>query len=100
MTSKNTVELRLGKKVVAEVNKDEMGRLRSLIESFVEIRNDDTMWEPVNDTLPCFDAFDKALKSSGIAKTDSFDVFDKATLWYTNGKGDSMKIMTVWNKGF
>ena len=94
------VELRLGKKVVAEVNKDEMGRLRSLIESFVEIRNDDTMWEPVNDKLPCFDAFDKTLKSSGIAKTDSFDVFDKATLWYTNGKGDSMKVMTVWNKGF
>ena len=96
----NKVELRLGKKVIAEVNKDEMGRLRSLIESFVEIRNDDTMWEPVNDTLPCFDAFEKTLKSSGIAKTDSFDVFDKATLWYTNGKGDSMKIMTVWNKGF
>ena len=96
----NKVELRLGKKVVAEVNEDEMGRLRSLIESFRDIRNDDTMWEPVNDKLPCFDAFDKVLKSSGIAKTDSFDVFDKATLWYTNGKGDSVKVMTVWNKGF
>ena len=96
----NKVELRLGKKVIAEVSKDEMGKMRSLIESFRDIRNDDTMWEPVNDKLPCFDAFDKALKSSGIAKTDSFDVFDKATLWYTNGKGDSLLLMTVWNKGF
>ena len=96
----NKVELRLGKKVVAEVNKDEMDKMVSLVESFCDIRSDDTMWEPVNDKLPCFDAFDKALKSSGISKTDSFDVFDKATLWYSNGKGDSLKIMTVWNKGF
>ena len=96
----NKVELRLGKKVVAEVNKDEMDKMVSLVESFCDIRSDNTMWEPVNDKFPCFDAFDKALKSSGISKTDSFDVFDKATLWYSNGKGDSLKIMTVWNKGF
>ena len=96
----NKVELRLGKKVIAEVSKDEMGKMRSLIESFRDIRNDDTMWEPVNDTIPVFESFDKALASSGIAKTDSFDVFDKATLWYTNGKGDSLLLMTVWNKGF
>ena len=100
MTSGNRVELRVGKKVIAEVSKEEMGRMRSLIESFYEIRNSDAMWEPENDTLPCFDAYDKTLRESGIAKADTFDVFDKATLWYTNGKGDSLKIMTLWNKGF
>ena len=96
----NKVELRLGKKVIAEVNKDEMGRLRSLIESFVEIRNDDTMWEPVNDTLPCFDAFEKTLKSSGLATADIFDVFDKCSVWSVLPNGDSVKVITVWNKGF
>ena len=96
----NKVELRLGKKVIAEVNKDEMGRLRSLIESFVEIRNDDTMWEPVNDTLPCFDAFEKTLKSSGLATADIFDVFDKCSVWSVLPNGDSVKVTTVWNRGY
>ena len=100
MTSGNKVELRVGKKVVASVSQEEMDKMVSLVESFRDIRCDDTMWEPVNDTLPCFDAFEKALKSSGIARTDIFDVFDKATLWSVTRMGDSVKVMTVWNKGF
>ena len=100
MDTRGKLELRIGKKVIAETPSVNIDSMVDLVNRFRDIRCDDTMWEPVNDTLPCFDAFEKALKSSGIAKTDSFDVFDKATLWYTNGKGDSMKIMTVWNKGF
>ena len=100
MTSGNRVELRVGKKVIAEVSHEEMDKMVSLVESFRDIRCDDTMWEPVNDTLPCFDAFEKTLKSSGLATADIFDVFDKCSVWSVLPNGDSVKVITVWNKGF
>ena len=100
MTSGNRVELRVGKKVIAEVSHEEMDKMVSLVESFRDIRCDDTMWEPVNDTLPCFDAFAKTLKSSGLARTEIFDVLEKCSVWSVLPNGDSVKVITVWNRGF
>ena len=100
MDTRGNLELRIGKNVIAETPSVNIDAMVDLVNRFRDIRCDDTMWEPVNDTLPCFDAFDKALKSSDIAVCDSFDVFDKATLWSVTRMGDSVKVMTVWNKGF
>ena len=100
MDTRGKLELRIGKKVIAETPSVNIDSMVDLVNRFRDIRCDDTMWEPVNDTLPCFDAFEKALKSSGIARTDIFDVFDKATLWSVTRMGDAVKVMTVWNKGF
>ena len=100
MDTRGNLELRIGKNVIAETPSVNIDAMVDLVNRFRDIRCDDTMWEPVNDTLPCFDAFEKALKSSGIAKTDIFDVFDKATLWSVTRMGDAVKVMTVWNKGF
>ena len=100
MKSGNRVELRVGKKVIAEVSQEEMDKMVDLVESFRDIRCDDTMWEPVNDTLPCFDAFEKALKSSGLATADIFDVFDKCEIWSVMPNGDSVRACLVWHKGF
>ena len=100
MDTRGNLELRIGKNVIAETPSVNIDAMVDLVNRFRDIRCDDTMWEPVNDTLPCFDAFEKALKSSGIARTDIFDVFDKATLWSVTRMGDAVKVMTVWNKGF
>ena len=94
----NKLELRVGKKVIAETI--DLDKMVSLVKTFSEIRNDDSMWEPVNDTLPCFHAFEKALSESGIATACIFDVFEKATVWNVNRMGDSVKVTTVWNRGF
>ena len=94
------LEMRVGKKVIAECDSERIDEMVSLVEDFREIRCDDTMWEPVNDTLPCFDAFDKALKSSGLATADIFDVFDKCEIWSVMPNGDSVRACLVWHKGF
>jgi len=96
----SNLELRIGKKVIAKTPSVNIDEMVSLVERFREIRCEDTMWEPVNDTLPCFDAFEKALKSSGLATADNFDVFDKCSVWNVLPNGDSVKVITVWNKGF
>ena len=100
MDTRGNLELRIGKNVIAETPSVNIDAMVDLVNRFRDIRCDDTMWEPVNDTLPCFDAFEKALKSSGIARTDIFDVFDKATLWSVTRMGDAVKVITVWNRGF
>ena len=100
----NKLELRVGKKVIAETI--DLDKMVSLVKTFSEIRNDDSMWEPSEDpisgnaVLPCFHAFEKALSESGIATACIFDVFEKATVWNVNRMGDSVKVTTVWNRGF
>ena len=96
----NKLELRVGKKVIAETI--DLDKMVSLVKTFSEIRNDDSMWEITedNDTLPCFDAFEKALTESGIATTKIFDVFDRCSVWNTLPNGDSVKVKSVWSKGF
>ena len=94
------LELRIGKRVIAETPSANIDEMVSLVEDFREIRCDDTMWEPVNDTLPAFELFDKALKSSGLAVCDSFDIFDKCSVWNVLPNGDSVKVTTVWNRGY
>ena len=96
----NKLELRIGKRVIAETPSVNIDEMVSLVRRFMEIRNDDSMWEPVNDTLPCFDAFEKALTESGIATTKIFDVFDRCSVWNTLPNGDSVKVKSVWSKGF
>ena len=100
----NKLELRVGKKVIAETI--DLDKMVSLVKTFSEIRNDDSMWEPSEDpisgdsVLPCFHAFEKALSVSGIATACIFDVFEKATVWNVIRMGDSVKVTTVWNRGF
>ena len=94
------LEMRVGKKVIAECDSERIDEMVSLVEDFREIRCDDTMWEAVNDTIPAFEAFDKALKSSGMATSDSFDIFDKCEVWSVMPSGDSVRACLVWNKGF
>ena len=96
----NMLELRIGKRVIAETPSVNIDSMVSLVRRFTEIRNDDSMWEPENDTLPCFDAFEKALSESGIATTKIFDVFDRCSVWNTLPNGDSVKVKSVWSKGF
>ena len=98
----NKLELRIGKRVIAETPSVNIDSMVSLVRRFTEIRNDDSMWEITedNDTLPCFDAFEKALSESGIATTKIFDVFDRCSVWNTLPNGDSVKVKSVWSKGF
>ena len=100
MDTRGKHELRIGKKVIAETPSVNIDSMVDLVNRFRDIRCDDTMWEPVNDTLPCFAAFEKTLKSSGLATADIFDVFDKCSVWSVLPNGDSVKVITVWNKGF
>ena len=98
----NKLELRIGKRVIAETPSVNIDSMVSLVRRFMEIRNDDSMWEPhtTSGTLPCFDAFEKALAESGIATTKIFDVFDRCSVWNTLPNGDSVKVKSVWSKGF
>ena len=102
----NKLELRIGKRVIAETPSVNIDSMVSLVRRFMEIRNDDSMWEPSEDpisgnaVLPCFHAFEKPLSESGIATACIFDVFEKATVWNVNRMGDSVKVTTVWNRGF
>ena len=97
------LEMRIGGaagKVIAECPAVDIDKMVSLVEDFREIRCEDRNWAPVNDTLPAFALFDKALKSSGLAVADSFDIFDKCSVWNVLPNGDSVRVITVWNKGF
>ena len=94
------LELRIGKKVIAETPSVNIDSMVDLVNVFRDIRCEDRNWAPVNDTLPAFELFDKALASSGMAVCDSFDIFDKCSVWNVLPNGDSVKVITVWNKGF
>ena len=94
------LELRVGKKVIAACDSERIDEMVSLVEDFREIRCEDKNWEVENDTLPAFALFDEALKSSGMATADSFDIFDKCEVWSVMPSGDSVRACLVWHKGF
>ena len=94
------LELRIGKNVIAETPSVNIDKMVDLVNRFRDIRCDDTMWEPVNDTLPCFEAFEKTLRESGLARTHVFDVFEKCEVWSVLPNGDSVRACLVWNRGF
>ena len=99
------LELRIGKRVIAETPSANIDEMVSLVEDFREIRCDDTMWEPVDDKLPGFDAFAETLKTRPFAIADKngeyfFDIFESCTVWNVLPNGDSVKVTTVWNRGY
>ena len=100
MDTRGKLELRIGKNVIAETPSVNIDAMVDLVNRFRDIRCDDTMWEPVNDTLPCFEAFEKTLRESGLARTHVFDVFEKCSVWNVLPNGDSVRVVSVWNKGF
>ena len=100
MERHSKLELRIGKKVIAETPSVNIDSMVDLVNVFRDIRCEDRNWAPVNDTLPAFALFDKALKSSGLAVADSFDIFDKCEVWSVMPNGDSVRACLVWHKGF
>ena len=99
------LELRIGKRVIAETPSVTIDEMVSLVKRFTEIRNDDSMWEIVDETLPGFDAFSEALKSSPLAISDKngeygFDIFESCTVWNVLPNGDSVKVKSVWKRGY
>jgi len=94
------LKLKSGRKVIAECRASEINKMSKLLKSLKTEYVKDENYEPVNDTIPAFEAMFSCLKKSGINKVELFDIFDSLSVWSFTSPSDGIKVHTAWKRGF